>query len=158
MRRYLSEDRTLLTYSSSLLNIIAKKNWDSLWSIQSVIITLICLSIKQTYQYNNKTFWKELIAYFAWYDTGHIEHDAFNNSSVVTYVFVTAVTFLPSRCLATIGVFLLSRCLVTIGVFLPSRCLAAIMGLLPSRCLATIRGFLPSRCLETIRGLYRAVA
>jgi hypothetical protein len=53
----------------------------------------------------NKKFRKELIAYFPWYDTGHIENDASSNSSVVACVFVTAVTFLPGRCLATIGVF-----------------------------------------------------
>jgi hypothetical protein len=50
-------------------------------------------------------FWEELIAYFPWYDTGHIENDASNNSSVVMCVFVTAVTSLPSRCLATTGDF-----------------------------------------------------
>jgi hypothetical protein len=52
---------------------------------------------------NNKKFWEELIAYFSWYETGHIENEASNNSSIVACVFVTAVTFLPSRCLATIG-------------------------------------------------------
>jgi hypothetical protein len=31
------------------------------------------------------------------------ENDASNNSSVVVYVFVGGVTFLPTRCLATIG-------------------------------------------------------
>jgi hypothetical protein len=62
----------------------------------------------------NKNFWEELIAYFPWYDTGHIENDASNNSSIVACVFVTVVTFLPSRCLATIGGFLPSRCLATI--------------------------------------------
>jgi hypothetical protein len=31
---------------------------------------------------NNKKFWEELIAYFPWYDTGHIENDASNNSSI----------------------------------------------------------------------------
>jgi hypothetical protein len=55
---------------------------------------------------NNKKFWEELTAYFPWYDTGHIENDASNNSSIVPCVFVTAVTFLPSRCLATIGIFI----------------------------------------------------
>jgi hypothetical protein len=40
---------------------------------------------------------------FSWYDTGHIEYDASNNSSIVACVFVTAVTFLQSRCLETIG-------------------------------------------------------
>jgi hypothetical protein len=41
-------------------------------------------------------------------------NDASYNSSIVTCVFVTAVTFLPSRCLATIRGFLPSRCLATI--------------------------------------------
>jgi hypothetical protein len=90
---------------------------------------------------NNKKFWEELIACFPWYDTGHIENDASNISSVVACVFVTAVTFLPSRRLATIGGFLPSRCLATIGGFLPSRCLATIRVFLPSRCLATIGGY-----------------
>jgi hypothetical protein len=40
---------------------------------------------------------------------------ASNNSSVVACVFVTAATFLPSRCLATMGWFLPSRYLATIG-------------------------------------------
>jgi hypothetical protein len=53
------------------------------------------------------------------------------NLYVVACVFVSAVTFLPSRCLATIGEFF------------------------PSRCQATIRGSLPSRCLTTIRGIHR---
>jgi hypothetical protein len=65
--------------------------------------------------YINKKFWEELIAYFPSYDTGHIENDSSNNSSIVACVFVTAVTFLPSRCLATIGGFLRSRCIATIG-------------------------------------------
>jgi hypothetical protein len=71
----------------------------------------------------NKKFWEELIAYFPWYDTGHIENHASNNSL-----------------------------LLRVYSFLPSRCLATIVGFLPSGCLATIRGFLPSRCLGTIRG------
>jgi hypothetical protein len=83
----------------------------------------------------NKKFWEELIAYFPLYEMGHIKNDASNNSSIVACVFVTAVTFLPSRCLATIR-FLPSRCLETIGGFLPSRSLTTIRGLLPSRCLA----------------------
>jgi hypothetical protein len=48
------------------------------------------------------------------YNTSHIENDASNNSSTVACAFVTAVTFLPSRCLAKIRGFLLSRCLATI--------------------------------------------
>jgi hypothetical protein len=51
---------------------------------------------------NKKKFWEELIAYFPLYDTGHIENDTSNSSSIVACVFVTTVTFLPSRCLATI--------------------------------------------------------
>jgi hypothetical protein len=47
--------------------------------------------------------WEELIAYFPWYDTGHIEKDASNHSSIAAFVLVTAVTFPQSRCLATIG-------------------------------------------------------
>jgi hypothetical protein len=62
---------------------------------------------------------------------GHIENEASNNTSIVACVFVTAVKFLPSRCLATAG------------------------GFLPSHCLATIRGLLPSRCLATIGGIHK---
>jgi hypothetical protein len=51
----------------------------------------------------NKKFWEEPIAYIPRYETGHIENDASNNSYIVACLFVTAVTFLPSRCLATIG-------------------------------------------------------
>jgi hypothetical protein len=78
-----------------------------------------------THKYNKK-FWEEIIAYVPWYDTGHIENDSSNNYSVVACVFVNAVTFLPSRCLATIEGFLPNRCLETIGELLPSRYLAAI--------------------------------
>jgi hypothetical protein len=53
----------------------------------------------------NIKFWEELIAYLSWYDTGHIENDASNNYSSVACVFVAAVTFLPSRCLASIKYF-----------------------------------------------------
>jgi hypothetical protein len=53
--------------------------------------------------YQNEKFWEELVAYFHWYAAGHIENDASNNFSIVACVFVTAVTSLPSRCLATIG-------------------------------------------------------
>jgi hypothetical protein len=42
----------------------------------------------------SKKFYEELIAYFPRCDTGHIEN--------VACVFVTAVKFLPNRCLATI--------------------------------------------------------
>jgi hypothetical protein len=57
----------------------------------------------------NKKFWEELIAYISSYDTGRIENDVSNNSYIVACVFVTAVTFLPSRCLATIGGLLPNR-------------------------------------------------
>jgi hypothetical protein len=43
--------------------------------------------------------------HFSWYDTGHMENNVPNNFSTVACVFVTAVTFLPSRCLVTIGDF-----------------------------------------------------
>jgi hypothetical protein len=76
----------------------------------------------------NKKLWEELITYFPWYDTGQIENDASNNSSIVACVFVTAVIFLPSCCVATIGEILPTRYLATIGGFLPSRCLPTIGG------------------------------
>jgi hypothetical protein len=63
----------------------------------------------------NNTFWEELIADFPWDDIDHTENDASNNSSIVACIFVTAVTFPPSRCLQTIGGFLPNRCLATIG-------------------------------------------
>jgi hypothetical protein len=65
-----------------------------------------------------------------------LKKNASSNSSIVACVFVTAVTFLPSRCLATIV------------EFLPSRCLATIRGLLPSRCLATIGGYTDSNVIS----------
>jgi hypothetical protein len=49
----------------------------------------------------NKKFWEELIVYFPSSDTGHIKNDESSNSSIVACVFVTVVTFLTSRCLAT---------------------------------------------------------
>jgi hypothetical protein len=33
----------------------------------------------------NKKFWEELVAYFPWDDTGHIENDASKNSSILAY-------------------------------------------------------------------------
>jgi hypothetical protein len=48
------------------------------------------------------------------YVTDRIDNDASNNSAIVSYVFVAAVTFLLGRCLAKIGGLLASRCLPTI--------------------------------------------
>jgi hypothetical protein len=64
-----------------------------------------CVSSKLRFSnfHHNKKFWEELIACFPSYDTGHIENRASNNSSIVACVFVTTVTFLPSRYLATIA-------------------------------------------------------
>jgi hypothetical protein len=62
---------------------------------------------------NYKKYCEELIAYVPSYDTSHNKNDPSNNSSIVACVFVTAATFLPSSCLATIGGFLPSRCLAT---------------------------------------------
>jgi hypothetical protein len=45
--------------------------------------------------------WEELIAHFPWYDTDRIQNVSSNNS-IVASIFIAAVTFLPSRCLATI--------------------------------------------------------
>lgn len=62
-----------------------------------------------------KKFCEELNAYFYLYDTDRVEYNTSNSYSIVGYIFVVAVTFLPSRCLAMIGVFLPSRCLATVG-------------------------------------------
>jgi hypothetical protein len=53
--------------------------------------------------YLNSNFWEELIAFFPWYDMEHTVKDAPNNSSFVSCIFVVAVTFLSSRCLAPKG-------------------------------------------------------
>jgi hypothetical protein len=79
-----------------------------------VLFTVYDVSYRlKTYKY--KKFWEELITYFPWYDTGHIENDTSNNSSIVACVFVTTVMFLQSHCLATIGGFLPRHCLAMIG-------------------------------------------
>jgi hypothetical protein len=57
---------------------------------------------KWTQCHPTKKFWEELIVYFPWHDTDPTENAASNNS-VVACVFIAAVTFLPSFCLATIG-------------------------------------------------------
>jgi hypothetical protein len=50
----------------------------------------------------NKKFWEELIAYFTRYDKNLMENGE-SNYSYILRVFVAVVTWLPSRCLATIG-------------------------------------------------------
>jgi hypothetical protein len=57
----------------------------------------------------NKKFCEELIVYFPCYETELIENDVSNNAYIAACVFVTAVTFLSSRCLGTIGGFLPNR-------------------------------------------------
>jgi hypothetical protein len=47
----------------------------------------------------NYTYWEDPIACFHWYDTHINENDLSNTSSIVAYVFVTAVYFEPNRCL-----------------------------------------------------------
>jgi hypothetical protein len=109
-------------------------NWVSSASNWLKVGTILrtCIAIKSIYASYNfllyfqstflnftklNMFWEQLIAYFPSCDTGHIENDASNISSIDARVFVTAVTFLPSRCLATITGFLAIRCLETIGQF-----------------------------------------
>jgi hypothetical protein len=60
------------------------------------------LFYKRREKIHNKNFWEEPIAYFPSYNTYRIENYVFNNSSIVPCVFVVAVKFIPSRCLATI--------------------------------------------------------
>jgi hypothetical protein len=101
--------------------------WHLLWRMWFILLQMLlsfqdvsahsnCQSLLQADRFysKNKKFWEELIAYFPWYDTGHIINDASNNSSIVACAIVSAVTFLSSRCLATIRKFLRSRCLATI--------------------------------------------
>jgi hypothetical protein len=101
-----------------VLNRKKPYNWKEKWTFkqQQDAETFASFYIF-TQQEINKKFWEEPIAYFPWYDTGHIGNDASNNSSIVASVFVTAVKFLPSRCLATTGEFLPRRCLATVGVY-----------------------------------------
>jgi hypothetical protein len=67
----------------------------------------------------NKNFWEELIAYFPYYDTGHIENEESKIFSILACVIVNAVTFLTTRYLATAGAFLPSRCQATMkGIFI----------------------------------------
>jgi hypothetical protein len=96
--------------------------------------------------------WEELIAYFPWYDTGHIKNDGSNKSSIFACVFVTAVKFLPCRCLATIRGLLEPLPSNDTGNFpepLPSNDKGIFTEPLPSN----DKGILQSRCLATIREL-----
>jgi hypothetical protein len=52
---------------------------------------------------NNNNFWNELIAYFPLIRYAPHGKNSSNNSSIVAYVFIAAITFLLSRRLATIG-------------------------------------------------------
>jgi hypothetical protein len=67
------------------------------------------------YTAHYKKFWEELIAYILSHEMDRIENDGSKNPSTVACIFVAAVTFLPSLCLAVIGGVLPSRCLATIG-------------------------------------------
>jgi hypothetical protein len=53
--------------------------------------------------YDNKKFWEELTSYFPFIRYGPRKKDTHNNYSIAACVFVAAITFSPSRCLATIG-------------------------------------------------------
>jgi hypothetical protein len=59
--------------------------------------------------------WEDPVYYFPWNDTDRIENDGSNYSSIVAYIFFAAVTFLPSRYLATILESLPSSYLGTTG-------------------------------------------
>jgi hypothetical protein len=54
------------------------------------------------YNYKYTKFREGLIAYFPSYDTHRKENNASSNNSIVARAFLTAVTFLLSRCLGTI--------------------------------------------------------
>jgi hypothetical protein len=72
-------------------------------TLDILIVQFLHQTSERLPQLRDKKFWEELIAYFPGYDTDHIGNEASNNSSIVACLFVTAVMFLPSRCLATIG-------------------------------------------------------
>jgi hypothetical protein len=54
----------------------------------------------------NKRFLEELKPTFLGYDTDRLDNDASNNSSIVACVFIAAVIFQPSSCLAMIGEYI----------------------------------------------------
>jgi hypothetical protein len=55
--------------------------------------------------YIDKKFWEDLIVYFLRYHKDRVENHVTINSSIVAYVLVAGVTFLPSPFLATISEF-----------------------------------------------------
>jgi hypothetical protein len=58
--------------------------------------------------FKNKKFYEELFAYFPLKRHGPHIKNAYKISSGVACVFVVAITFLPSRCLATLGEYVYS--------------------------------------------------
>jgi hypothetical protein len=58
--------------------------------------------LDQNFVWITRNSWKNKSSTFLWYDTDPIENDASKNYSTHAHVFVAAVTFLPSHCLATI--------------------------------------------------------
>jgi hypothetical protein len=60
-------------------------HWNNCTSRKNVALELSALQ--------DKKFWEELIAYFLWYDTGHIENDTSNNYSIGACLFVPRYRF-----------------------------------------------------------------
>jgi hypothetical protein len=91
----------------------ATVNYIQIWFLWKWYIDTLSLELQEVLGRINRLF--SLIR-----QGGHIENDASNYSSIVACVFVTALMYLPCRCLATIRGFLLSRCLATIrGILSP---------------------------------------
>jgi hypothetical protein len=62
-------------------------------------LAVLLLTLNLEFRFKNN-FWEELIAYFPWYDTGHIENDASKMSSIVACVLYRGNDFtepLPSN-------------------------------------------------------------
>jgi hypothetical protein len=116
------------TQTFSEIGIRVSRTWNcsEQWFSNGMLQEVARCAVNITIVYFNNKFWEELTVYVPWYATGHIENDTSNNSSIVECVFVTTVTFLSSRCLATITGFLPNCCPATIRKFLPSRCQATI--------------------------------
>jgi hypothetical protein len=67
------------------------RNFTGLHDVTSQKVTLFIMNAARTSNpttkcYFKNKFWEELIAYFPWYDIGHIENDASNNSSIVACI------------------------------------------------------------------------